>query len=108
MGSVKWSITLSPELAEALERLAAARGDSRSALVETLLRESGYVQRFVDEVRADDRLAPPRRKSPHGAGVEAGVRLKRGRDPAKLRAIAESGRRAWRKAEAEGRVRMLD
>lgn len=43
----KLSLSLTPELADALDALAAARGEDRSRLVETLLREHPLVREAV-------------------------------------------------------------
>lgn len=45
------TVALSNELAEALDELAGQRGESRSGLVEMLLRENPYVQSTVDRLR---------------------------------------------------------
>lgn len=47
------TVALSNELAEALDDLAGQRGESRSGLVEMLLRENGYVQHAVDRLRRE-------------------------------------------------------
>ena len=47
----KLSLSLTPELAEALDELARRRGDDRSRLVETLLREHPLVRRHLEAAR---------------------------------------------------------
>lgn len=47
------TVALSNELAQALDHLTQQRGESRSGLVEMLLRENGYVQSTVDALRRD-------------------------------------------------------
>jgi metal-responsive CopG/Arc/MetJ family transcriptional regulator len=53
MTSAKISISLTPELAAALDALAKRRGEDRSRVVETLLREHPYV---LQEVRVQRSL----------------------------------------------------
>lgn len=116
MPSERWAITVTPELAAAVDALVAQRGDSRSNLVETLLRENPYVQRAVEAWRREQgppaagpgASEPPEEPTREGATVSAEARLKRGRDPEKLKAVGETARRAWERAQASGRVRLLD
>jgi predicted transcriptional regulator len=68
----RMTVAISDELQHSLDRLARGRGQSRSALVEMLLRESPLVQEDVAVARRS--------------------LTKRGRDPAKLRAIADQAR----------------
>ena len=67
MGSVQWAITVSPELARAIDRLAKRRDDSRSGLIEVLLREHALVQGAIDPerdaVQRPPPPAPPQRES---------------------------------------------
>ena len=48
------TVSLSSELAEALDALRDQRKESRSSVVETLLREHPMVERAVRKVRRDD------------------------------------------------------
>lgn len=54
----KLSLSLTPELADALDRLAAARGEDRSRLVETLLREHDLVRNAVRRGRPYRPVSP--------------------------------------------------
>ncbi len=92
MPSEKFSISTSRELFEALEGLAEARGQSRSDLIEMLLREHPMVE---DEIRR-------RRGRPRQAAA------KRGRSPEELAGLARAARRQWEKKEDAGEVAFLD
>lgn len=91
MGSVKRSISLSPELAEALDEMAKEQGLDRSKLVEILLRENPSLQRRIQRKR--------------GGGP---ARTKRGRSMTELSFLAKAARRQWEKKEEEGEVRFLE
>ena len=49
------TVALSNELAQALDHLTAQRGESRSGLVEMLLRENDYVRSTVEALRRDEK-----------------------------------------------------
>lgn len=89
MGAERRTFSLTPELAQALDRLAQRRGESRSATVETLLREHELVGR---EVR----------------GMRGALGLKNDRSVEKLLAIGDASRAALERREREGKVRFLD
>ncbi len=74
------TLSTSPELLAALDALAARRGESRSALVEMLLREHPLVAQAVRQ----------------------GRETKHGRPIAKLLAIADTAKQAVAKREATG------
>lgn len=85
MASKQVTITLTPELAGVLDRLAEIWGMERSRLVETLLREHPRIRETVEVWRS----APP---------------TKKGRPLADLMALARSARRQWNKKVASGTV----
>ena len=75
MSQVRRTISLSVELDDALVALALGRGESVSALLETLLREHGLVRHSVEMGRLE----------PKGVGVMAAPgRMSRLRKPIKL------------------------
>lgn len=82
----KLSISLSPELADALDALAGERGDDRSRLVEILLREHPLVARRIRRSRG---AMPP---------------TKRGRSLEELKLAGKVARAAWERRVASGEV----
>lgn len=91
MPSVKRSLSLSPELAQALDEMVDEQGTNRSQLVEILLRENPTVQRRIDALRT-------RRSG----------RTKKGRSMTELEFLARSAKRQWEKKEAAGDVKILE
>lgn len=89
MSSVKRSISLTPELAEILDRLASERGEDRSRLIEILLRENPTIRREVQDRR--QATAPP---------------LKRGRSLTELKLLARTAQAQWERDAASGKVRL--
>ena len=64
MTSAKMSISLSHELDQALDVLAARTGRPKSAVIETALRENPLVAKYIEVVRAEahaEPMAVPRR-----------------------------------------------
>lgn len=88
MPAAKFSISLSRELQESLTRLARQRGEERSRLIETLLRENPLVQATIRELR------------------QAGPETKRGRPLEKLLVLARAARRDWDRRVASGQVKV--
>lgn len=86
MASRKLSMSLTPELADALDRLAGRRGEDRSRLVETLLREHPLVREAVQ--------------------VQRGLGTKRGRSLDEVRALAKVARHQWKRRLEQGEVRV--
>ncbi|MBI2077705.1 MAG: hypothetical protein HYT80_04940 [Euryarchaeota archaeon] len=89
MASRVLSISLSQELLDALNRLKDRRGEERSRLVETLLRENPYV---LDEIRQ----------------VREAPRFKKGRSPSELDRLVRFGRRRLERQLRSGRVTWPD
>lgn len=87
MPSKAFSITVSAELAQALEELRVRRVEERSRLIETLLRENPYVQ---EAVRAQ-RLGP---------------RFRKGRDAQDLTRLLRIARARWERRVKSGQVRI--
>jgi hypothetical protein len=86
----KFSVSTSAELYQALEELCQRRGQSRSQLIEKLLREHPMVRREVRRQRREQE-PPPRR-----------------RDPDELHALARAARRRWTRRAQAGEVAFLD
>lgn len=91
MTSEKFSISLTPELSRALNRLAKQRKEDRSRLIEILLRENPLVSATVRTERG-----------PANPGT------KNGRDVRKLLALGDLGRRQWESLSAQGKVGFVD
>lgn len=87
MPSEKFSISTSRELFEALEVLSERRGQSRSDLIEMLLREHPLVEREIRTQRRGRR---------------------RERSPEELDGLVRTARRQWEKRETAGEVAFLD
>jgi hypothetical protein len=87
----RFTISVSQELADALDDLQQRRGDERSRLVETLLRENPLIRGAIERQR-DDPLVPG---------------TKKGRDLEKVRALGRAAARNWARKEKEGKVRVL-
>lgn len=77
MGVRRISLSMTGELAAALDRIAADRDESRSSVVEMLLREHALVASAVDLVRQEGTGGTPPRRRDDGptAAVDASVRL---------------------------------
>lgn len=82
----RMTVSLSGELLGALDALATARGESRSALVEVLLREHPLITGQVQAIRG----------------------IRSGRSLDKLLAVADQGKANLDRAQAEGRIRFHD
>ena len=87
MTATKFSISVTPELARALEQLAKERRDDRSRLIEMLLRENALIAAKVADLRG-----------PANPGT------KNGRDIEKLLAIGRLARRQWEMQVKAGKV----
>lgn len=85
----KLSVSLSTELADALDELARSRDEERSRLMETLLREHALVERAIAKGRG---VGPPG--------------TKRGRDPRELVLVGRAAGRIWDERERAGRVKL--
>ncbi len=90
MTSSKFSISVTPELARALDQLAKERKDDRSRLIEMLLRENPLVNSRVRVLRG-----------PANPGT------KNGRDIEKLLALGRIARRQWDAKVKAGQVGFL-
>ncbi len=90
MGSKKVSISMSPELYQALECIQEDRNQDRSSLIEMLLREHPLLQR---KIRHQRRATGPPPKPPRTDTIQA---------------LARTARRQWEKREAQGEVSFLD
>ena len=65
MAASKLSISLAPEVDQALDVLAARSGQAKSALIEVALRENPLVSKYIQIVRAEMHAEPaavPRRE----------------------------------------------
>jgi len=65
MAASKLSISLAPEVDQALDVLAARSGQAKSALIEVALRENPLVAKYIEVVRAEMHAEPaavPRRE----------------------------------------------
>lgn len=82
------SISLSDELAEALDRLRVRRSEERSRLVETLLRENPYVLDEIRNLRAEPALKKGRAPEDFDRLVRFGK--------ARLEKRIKSGQVQWR------------
>ena len=58
MPAAKMSISLSPELDQALEVLAARTGRPKSAVIEMALRENALVTKYIEAVRLEQHAEP--------------------------------------------------
>lgn len=82
-------MTFTAELAEAVNRLQVRRGEERSRLVETLLRENPLVG---EEIRS----------------IRAGPSLRKGKDPKELARLIRAARTNWDRRVKSGQVKVLD
>ena len=83
------SVSLSAELADALDRLRVRRSEERSRLVETLLRENPYV---LDEIRS----------------LRAEPSLKKGRAPEDFDRLVRFGKARMEQRRKSGQVKWRD
>lgn len=86
----KFSVSTSEELFEALEGLRERRGEDRSRLIETVLREHPMVRREIHRQRS------------------SGLPCKGERRSEEIEALARTARRQWALREDEGEVAFLD
>ena len=90
MTTAKFSISLTPELAEVLSRMAKERKEDRSRLIEMLLRENPLVGRAIAEARG-----------PANPGT------KNGRDVQKVLALGRMAERQGAARAKAGKVAFL-
>ena len=87
----RFSISVSPELAQALEALSHEADADRSRLIETLLRENPLVAAAVARLR----------------GLPTGPQTKKGRSIEKLLLLAQVSRAQWDERLRSGQVKIL-
>ncbi len=89
MSFSKFSISVSPELDVTLSRLATERGEDRSRLIETLLRENPLIQQSIQAARATPSL-------------------KKGRDLQELLLLGRVARQAWERRLSSRELRIIE
>jgi predicted transcriptional regulator len=92
MTAAKFSVSVTPELELALRALATRRGEDRSRLIETLLRENPLVGAEIGRLRGADGGPPG---------------LKKGRSIEEIRVLVRLARRRWERRTQSGQVRIV-